>query len=181
MGLSSLIKTVGKPEINQVNQVLINGYQLPLDVIISLNGRKIIAESQIVDGVEVFERIARKSARITFDFTLRGIIKDTTRLGVPLDRYVFPMSSINPLWDATRSQDIMEFFKIVWVPDEVVNIKNVVLNGLGISQIIVGDSYDMRTTRGSVDVGIVLKAIENYYSVKLVETSLISNNDENFA
>jgi hypothetical protein len=181
MKVSSIIKTTGKSEINQVNQVLINDYQLPLDVVISINGRKVIAESQIVDGVEVFERIAKKSMRITFDFTLRGIIKDTTHLGVPLDRYVFPMQSINPLWDATRSNDIIEFFKSVWVPDEVVSLKNVLLNGLGINQIIVGDSYEMKTTRGSVDVGIVLKAIENYYSVKLVETSLISNSDENFA
>ena len=62
---------------------LLNGLQLPLDTIILINGKKILAESQIIDGVSVFEHISRKPYTIDFDFTIRPAGTRTIRTGKP--------------------------------------------------------------------------------------------------
>ena len=48
-------------------------WQLPLDVIIHLNGKKVIAECKILDGVMVYEKILREPWKIEFEFTVREL------------------------------------------------------------------------------------------------------------
>ena len=64
------INTTGKNLGQNYGLVTLNGLTLPNDCIFSPEFEKTIAKSQIVDGVEVFQRISRKSTSVTFDFTL---------------------------------------------------------------------------------------------------------------
>jgi hypothetical protein len=188
----SIIKTVGVPVLNQVNNVVIsytlqkdtviNGittssgtplsYQLPLDVLILIDGKKIIAKSQITDGVEVFERIARKAHSIDIEFNMRGVQSNSTTLGTIVTEYVFPLNTddndpINP-----NSSDVSSFFDIVWLPDQVLDIQNSLLNALHIDKIIV-ESHTIKPERGSVDVNVRLKAYEVYYDNDSQSSSLV--------
>lgn len=124
----------------------LNGFQLPLDTIITLNGKKILAESQIIDGVSVFEHIARKPYEITFDFTIRP---QGTQPGVgnPAINNPFPQITINNLWT-------------LWEVNTVQTIQNTYLNGLKITSIIIED-IQPATVRGSLNIPVKLKCKEN--------------------
>jgi hypothetical protein len=173
----SIIKTAGIPKLNLVNNVIIsytvNGllwsYQLPLDVLIYINGKKVIAKSQIVDGAEVFERVSRKAAIIDFDFNLRGIEINTTSQGTPVQEFTFPLNVDTSL---PNSHDVKDFFDIVWVADQVLDVQNSLLNALNIQRIVV-ESFDFKPERGNVDLNVRLKAYEAYYDSSTQSSSLI--------
>jgi hypothetical protein len=146
---------------NIVNVVKINNLQLPEDVTIAINGDKLIAESQILDGVSVFERITRKPYDISFEFTIRDkttIQNSNSIFGVNYKNpsqtsYIFPLSKI------------IDYFQQVWQPDQVVSVKNNLINGMGIFQLVIR-TIKYTTTRGSVNVPVTLNCSEDYYSTK---------------
>jgi hypothetical protein len=158
------IYTSYKGDLNDTNQVCfvsLNGVQLPVDVQISMNGNKIIAQSQILDGVSVFERVSRKPMDIDFDFTMRSQKTTYGRFLKPaINTWIFPIDGIN------------DVFSLIWEKDQVLEVKNLFLEKLGIRQVVVSD-IQITTIRGSVDVPIKLKCIEDFYSTKTQGTSLI--------
>ena len=79
---------------------------LPIDVIIGLDGDKVIAESKILDGTVVYERISRKPFEVNFEFTIR----DTDLTG----KYIFPEQKIKDLMDQ------------IWFYDQVISVQNIV-------------------------------------------------------
>jgi len=137
---------------NNPSQVNLNGIDLPIDVLITLNDEKIIAESKILDGVSIFERVARKPFEINFDFNLREL--DITK------KYIFP---------TTLAYDIITN---IWQIDQVVNCKNSFLNKLGINDIIV-KSITFAPFRGSTTLFCSLKCLENWNSNNQNNTLII--------
>jgi hypothetical protein len=143
-------------------------YTLPADVIITINGSKLISQSQILDGVAVFERVTRKPCDINLDFTLRQVTTEEntvssfgkTQTISQTSKWVFPMDEIN------------YFFQKIWVKDSVLKIDNDLINNIGIYNVIV-DSFDLATIRGNVDVPVKLKCFEDFYSVNTQGQSLL--------
>lgn len=123
---------------NNPKRIVIGTMPLPYSTNISLSGDKIIAESQIIDGVSVFEHINRKPYEIEFKFLIWDASFEP----------VFPQETINELWTD------------VWEPNTVQIIQNTYLNGLGISQIIIKSIKPMPRL-GSKNVDMVIKAFEN--------------------
>jgi hypothetical protein len=137
---------------NKPSEVTLNGVILPMDVIIGLNGEKVIAESKILDGVSVFERVSRKPFEINFDFNIRELKSD---------KYIFP--------NATAAEIVTS----IWELDQVINCKNTFLNKIGINDIII-KSITFMTIRGNTNLICSLKCLENYNSVNQKTTLIIS-------
>ena len=117
-----------------------NSITLPSDVVVSLEGDKIIAEDQILDGVSVFTHMARKPFEITFDFVLR----DTDSRG----RQVFPQDKLD------------ELINNVWLPNSVQKVVNTFLNKIGIQEVIL-KPISPATVRGSTNIPVSMKCYEN--------------------
>jgi hypothetical protein len=126
---------------NRPSVVYLNDIQLPIDVIIGVNGEKVIAESKILDGTVVFERIGRKPFEINFEFTIREKQFD-------LGSYIFPQTVI---------EDLKEN---VWQPDQVISVQNTFLNGLGVYWVVL-KPISFTTIRGNTDVICSIKADES--------------------
>lgn len=123
---------------NNPSRITIGGVILPGSTNISISGEKILAESQIIDGVSVFEHISRKPYEIEFKF----LIWDDSFAPV------FPQSEINNIWTN------------LWLPNTVQPVNNTYLNGLNISQLIIKSVKPMPRL-GSKNVDMVIKAYEN--------------------
>ena len=131
---------------NQPSQVILNGYTLPENVQIVDSNGKIIAETKILDGVMVYERVSRLPMDITFEFTFREI--NTGQYpNSPLNKYVFPQKMIE------------NFNSNVWQKDQTIEVKNSYLNGLGILYLILKD-VTKTTIRGNTDVLCSIKCKE---------------------
>ncbi len=137
---------------NVPSQVFLNGVELPGDTLLSLNGDKVIAESKILDGVAVFERVSRKPFEINFDFNLRA-------LNI-IGQYVFP----NEL-----AYDIVND---IWSIDQVIQCQNTFLNKLGINDVVI-KSISFVPIRGSSTLPCSLKCLENYNSNNQKQTLII--------
>ncbi len=145
---------------NQPNLVIINNFDLPRDVVISLNGEKIIAESKILDGASVFERVGRKPFEITFDFNIR---QQTVT-----NQYVFPTSNLTDIWEN------------IWEVDEVVQVQNTYLNSISIQYLIV-KSITPVTVRGNTHIACSIKCLEVYNYASQAKSLIIdlgANNTE---
>jgi hypothetical protein len=153
---------------NDICDVKIGDIDLPKDVLISLNGNKMIAQSQILDGVAVFERVTRKPFDIDFDFTMRS--QKQTSFGVTINKTNLHLPTTG-LWTFPL-QEVTALYQNVWKKDEVMKVVNTFLNSLDIHQVIIQD-VQITTIRGSVDVGIKLKTIEDFYSTKSQGTTLL--------
>lgn len=169
----------GDPQdINDVCIVKINGIQLPLDVQISIDGSKIIAQSQILDGVAVYEKVTRKPYNIDLDFVVRGIKKTQPTGIIPgltfnkpiINQWVFGMEDSED--NGIYYPGITTINGYCWETDKVLPIENVFLNKLGIQQIIISD-IQMTTIRGSINLPVKFKCLEDYYSIKTQGTTLI--------
>ena len=125
---------------NKPSLVMIGGITLPVDTTISLNGEKIIAESKILDGASVFERISRKPYEIEFNFTIREQDPIT-------NKYIFPQKTS------------YELTSDVWELDQVVLLTNTWLNKKGISNIII-KSFTEVNVRGNTNIIGSLKCLE---------------------
>jgi hypothetical protein len=123
---------------NNPRLIIIGNTALPTSTNISLSGKKILAESQIIDGVSVYEHISRKAYEIEFKI----MIYDASN--VP----VFPQSFITNIWDS------------IWLPNTVQSIRNTYLNSLHIQEIII-ESIKPQPRLGSKIVDMVIKAVEN--------------------
>lgn len=123
---------------NNPSLIKIGSTTLPASTNISLSGEKILAESQIIDGVSVYEHISRKAYEIEFKI----MIYDAS------NNPVFPQSFITDIWDN------------VWINNTVQTVKNTYLNGLHIKEIIVR-SIKPQPRLGSKIVDMVIKAVEN--------------------
>lgn len=149
------------PTVDQTNNpslINIGGIYLPQDTEIYLNGRKVLAESQIIDGVSVFEHILRKPYEIEFNVVVR---ESTAIPGSNFDPFVsptsnaFPQSQLNYLWYN------------IWTPNTVNTITNTYLNGLGIQEIIISD-ISPATVRGSKNIPLRIRAFENQPGLSII-------------
>lgn len=127
--------------LNYPSGVFLNNYMLPTDVVVGLDGEKVIAESKILDGVAVFERISRKPFDLNFEFTLRDY-------GALRGQNVFPQK---------MTEDVLNE---VFAPDTVVDVFNSFLNGLGIKNAVI-KSISYATFRGNTKVVCSIKAVES--------------------
>lgn len=126
---------------NNPSVVILNKVTLPVDVIIGIDGDKVIAESKILDGVVVFERISRKPFEINFEFTCRE--KDVA------GNYIFPQSTIEILIDS------------VWRPDQVIPVVNTYLNNsLNVFWVVI-KPITFTTIRGNTNVIASIKCTES--------------------
>jgi hypothetical protein len=153
---------------NNVSQVVLGGYTLPYDVTIQITAGKMIAQSQILDGVAVYERVTRKPYEIEFEFVMRS--KNTTQRTATLGSFSLPLA-IQTQW-VFPLNETTEMMQKIWVKDQVLEVDNVYLNKLGIKQVILQD-IQLTTIRGKTDVPVRIKCTEDYYSTKQQGTTLI--------
>lgn len=135
---------------NNPSLVVIGGITLPPDVVVLLNGHKILAQSRILDGVSVIEHVGREPYKLEFEATFR-ISNDN---GVS---YIFPQDALDDLWTS------------IWLPNSIQIIQNTYLNKLGIQQIVIEDINPV-TIRGSKNVPFRMKALENVIGQTLIST-----------
>jgi len=126
-------------QINNPALVIIGNLQLPPDTVIRIAGKKCLAKSQIVDGPSVFERTGREATEIIFE----GVIREKDN-----DRYIYPQNGINNV------------FANAWVPSTVQPVQNTLLNGIGISEVII-DSINPTQVRGVANIPFQIRAYEN--------------------
>lgn len=136
---------------NNPSLVVIGGITLPPDVLIVINGRKILAMSRILDGISVIEHVGREPYKLEFEATFR-ISNDNGQ------SYIFPQDALDDLWTD------------IWLPNSVQTIQNTYLNKLGIQEVVIEDISPV-TVRGSKNVPFRLKCIENVIGQTLISTS----------
>lgn len=115
------------------------GIVLPADVLIDINGKKVVASTTILDGVEVTQHIRRDANRIVFEFVARA------RAG--------------SMW--TFAQEFIDaLYQKIYLPNSVIYVQNTLLNKMGITQLVM-DDWKLTTRRGSINVPITLSMREN--------------------
>jgi len=132
---------------NNPSILVIGAITLPQDVIIFINGKKVLVHDKILDGVSIIERISRDPYEIEFECTLRQA-NEIGQVNSDLTTYIFPQKQWNLIWQK------------MWLPDTVQTVDNTYLNGLGISQIIIENITPM-PKRGNKDIELRIKAYEN--------------------
>jgi hypothetical protein len=132
---------------NNPSRVLISGYQLPLDTVTYISGKKVLAIDKILDGVSVVERIAREPYELEFECVLREKNADG-QINSDYTFYIFPQQALDDIWQK------------IWLQDTVQQIENTYLNKLGISEMII-ESITPTTYRGSKNIGLRIKGFEN--------------------
>jgi hypothetical protein len=137
---------------NIPSKVTLNNVDLPQDTVIGLNGEKVIAESKILDGAYIFERIGRKPFEINLEFNLRDVLG-----GV----YIFP------------NDKAYEVMTDIWQVDQVVPIVNTFLNKLGITDVVI-KTIGFSTIRGNTDLPVSIHVIELFNGTSQ-QTSLYVN------
>lgn len=139
---------------NNPSVVIIGGITLPNDVVIYINGEKVLVMDKILDGVSIVERVSREPYEIEFECVIRAKNEDGT-LNSDLTQYIFPQKALEQVWQK------------VWIPDSVQTVQSTYLNGLGIQQIVIKGITPM-TFRGSKNIGLRLKAWENVIGQTLI-------------
>lgn len=123
--------------------VQLNGLDLPGDVEIRVNGKKVLAISKILDAINVgttisvVERIAREPYEIEFNFNVWLLSKNG-----------FPLEDLVNIWD------------FVWLPDTVCSVVSTYLNRLGVTEVIISEITPL-TQRGSTNLPCTIKCYEN--------------------
>lgn len=141
------ISAVNNPTLSVGGLILDSGaIALPADVKIGHDVEKVIADTTIVDGVQVTEHIRRKPYVIEMEFTIRA------RNG---QEWFFGQDFL-----AALQQKII-------LPPTVIYVHNTLLNKMNISQLILrkqaGD-----TIRGSINIPIQLRFTENVVGESLI-------------
>lgn len=139
---------------NVPSRLLLNGFQLPNDVVIYLNGKKVLVMDKILDGVSVTERISRDPYEIELEFTMREKSNDPSS-NINLTQYIFPQDALDSLWQR------------VWIPDTVLSIDNTYLNKLGIQEMII-ETITPTTIRGSMNIPVRIRGWENVPGQSLI-------------
>ncbi len=122
---------------NNPSGLTIGNLVFPASTQIIPKGKKIIAESQIIDGVTVFEHVSRKATELDFEVLLW---ENGSNVRFPQDR-------INAIWNN------------LFIPNSVQPVVNTWLNNLGISQLII-ESISPKPRIGSTNVVLKIKAFE---------------------
>lgn len=122
------------------------GIILPADVQIRWDVEKIIADTTIIDGVQVTEHIRRGPYVVEMEFTIRA--------------------KTNAQW--IFGQDFLDQItqKII-LPDTVIYVQNTMLNKKGISQLILRKENG-ETVRGSINIPMTLRFTENIVGESLI-------------
>jgi hypothetical protein len=126
---------------NNPSLVVIGSITLPFDVAIYLNGEKVLAQSKILDGVAVTERIMRMPYEIEFECVIRMSNSDNTS-------NIFAQDELDNIWSN------------VWLPDSVLTIQNTYLNKLGVQEIVI-QGISPTTVRGSKNIPLRIRCVEN--------------------
>lgn len=134
---------------NNPSLLTIGGITLPPDTIIYLSGSKILAKSQILDGVAVMERINREPYEIEFECVVRA--QDTA------GNYIFPQDALDNIWVN------------VWLPNTVQAIQNTYLNKLGIQEMVI-ENISPTTVRGSKNIPLRIRGYENVPGQTIIVT-----------
>lgn len=115
------------------------GIVLPADVLIEINGKKVVSSTTILDGVEVTQHIRRDANKIIFEFVARA--------------------KTGSMW--SFAQDFIDaLYQKIYLPNSVIYVQNTLLNKMGITQLVM-DDWKMTTRRGSINVPITLSMREN--------------------
>jgi hypothetical protein len=153
-----ILPSAGTDQSNNPSLITLGNVTLPASTLIMISDKKNIAQSQILDGVSVFEHVNRGPAEITLDFTItEGRVKGneisdssggfSTPISNQFDRS-FPQQQANFVWTN------------LWLPNTVVSVTNTYLNGLGIMSVIIED-IQVATVRGSLNIPVKIRAWEN--------------------
>jgi hypothetical protein len=127
--------------------VLQNGVVvLPADVVIKGYVEKVIAETTILDGVDVNEHIRRSPIYFELEFVARA------KSG---PEWIFAQAFINNL-----------FQKII-LPASVIYISNTFLNGLGITEMVIRKG-EFDTIRANINVPIIMRCKESMPGTSLI-------------
>lgn len=133
---------------NNPSLLIVGGITCPSDTIIYLTGNKIIAMSNILDGVSVFEHISRRPYELEFEFVVRQKSADG-------NGYVFPQDDFYNIWTK------------IWIPNSVLTLQNTYLNKLGIQEIVV-QNMSPTTVRGTKNLPVKFQAWENVPGQSLI-------------
>jgi len=154
-------KDISNPH-NLPSQVVINGVQLPPDTITIIDGEKIIAESKILDGVAIFERVSRKPFDIDFNFTIRSDADYSTPKNSNKSIAQQIQSNFYSSKDYEFPQKAIEgYISQIWNLDQIVPVISTFLNGIGIRELVI-KKVTITTIRGTTSVNGTIKCLENY-------------------
>ena len=153
------LNKLSSDQTNKPSLLVIGGITLPSDVVIFINGKKILVLDKILDGVSIIERISREPYEIEFECVLRAFNDQTTASlvsginnGVTLNSdntiYIFPQKMLEGFWQK------------IWLPDSIQKVQNTYLNGLGVQEIVI-ENVIPTTFRGSKNIALKIKAYEN--------------------
>lgn len=147
------VKFVAPPvdETNLPSLIILNaGLQditLPVDTAIYIDGKKTIATSKILDGVNVYERIMRDPYSLEFEMVIRE--KNAQ------NQYIFGQAELDNLWTN------------IWLPESVCSIQNTYLNRLGVFEMVI-ETITPSTVRGTTNIPVRIKAYENVPGTSLI-------------
>lgn len=134
---------------NYPSLLIIGNVTMPADTAIYLSGQKVLAQSKILDGVSVIERISREPYELEFECVIRA--QDES------GNYIFPQDALDNIWTN------------IWVPDTVQTIQNTYLNKLGIQEMVI-DTITPTTVRGSKNIPLRIRGYENVPGQTIIVT-----------
>lgn len=137
---------------NNPSSIVLGGMYLPADTETYVNGEKIIAADNILDGPPVTERITGQPIEIEFEGTIRD--RQYSEAGTP-GKWIFPQDVINQIWNN------------IWAPNSVLKVINTNLNGIGIRELVI-KNINYNTVKGSVNVPFRLRCYENVPGSSLI-------------
>jgi len=129
-------------------QRIVGGVTLPADVNIEPEFEKYIIVDSILNGSPVTEYVGRKATRFTINATFRAAYTNGQINANDLSNNIFPQSLLE------------DFFQQVFQPNGSISIQNSILNGLGITNIIV-TKMKPKFTNGSYNIGLTLDCYED--------------------
>lgn len=153
-------KVTPEPFVDKTNtpgQITIGGIILPPDTTMNLNGKKIITDDRILDGVEVFERIGRRATIIEFQCILRMQQQGGQTF---YNTNTAPPGLQGPVNNIFAQQYLHDVWFKVFMPDSVVKVQNSLLNNLGIFEMVI-DDCDPVTVRGTTNIPVRIRGREN--------------------
>jgi hypothetical protein len=134
---------------------LVGGVQLPADVNILPDFEKFIVLDNILDGVPITEYVGRKATQFTITATFRAYYKAPEISALDFSPNKFPQ------------EDIEQFFQNVYQPNGSLTIQNSILNGLGITSIII-NKMSLKFVNGSTNVNLTLHCYEDVAGANLI-------------
>lgn len=143
-----------------------NGVQeitMPPDTIIYPEFEKRLAMDYILDGPSVFERIQTKPTHLEFRGTFRMQDIDGTRYNNTKP----PPGSLGIINNVFPQEFINDWHNYTWLPNTILVVKNSLLNGIGIQQVIV-EKASLEPAPGNKNVGYRLTAWENVPGQSLI-------------